>query len=278
MAKFVPGIDGSQGGRKRLFIALAVITALGLCVLLVLAWLVPYVGFGRIHPAIPAIMFCLFGLVITAILAGTIILVWHIYTGKPCFGSRQVRGLATRLLLPFMELVARCVGISPQRLRNSFIKVNNELVLSSAKPIAPKELLILLPHCLQLTTCSRRLTHNVDNCSRCGACPITDLLALRNKYEAELAIATGGTIARRLVVEMRPRFILAVACERDLSSGIQDTYPLPVFGLLNERPSGPCFDTLISLPLVESALLRFIREESLPVSQTLSPAAGENHG
>jgi hypothetical protein len=90
------------------------------------------------------------------------------------------------------------------------------------------------------------------------------LLDLRDRYGVHLAVATGGTIARRLVVEKRPRFLLAVACERDLSSGIQDVYPLPVFGLLNERPNGPCFDTLVSLPMVESALLRFIRPEDLP--------------
>jgi hypothetical protein len=102
------------------------------------------------------------------------------------------------------------------------------------------------------------------------------LLDLRDRYGVHLAVATGGTIARRLVVEKRPRFILAVACERDLSSGIQDTYPLPVFGLLNERPNGPCFDTLVSLPMVESALRRFIRPEDLPAEDSRNPQ-GDGH-
>ncbi|WP_242864780.1 DUF116 domain-containing protein [Youngiibacter fragilis] len=48
--------------------------------------------------------------------------------------------------------------------------------------------------------------------------------------------------------------IIAVACERDLSSGIQDTYPLPVYGILNKRPKGPCLDTLVPLKQVEKAL------------------------
>jgi hypothetical protein len=51
--------------------------------------------------------------------------------------------------------------------------------------------------------------------------------------------------------------ILAVACERDLASGIQDTYPLPVYGILNERPFGPCLDTRVSLARLEDALKRF---------------------
>ena len=50
-----------------------------------------------------------------------------------------------------------------------------------------------------------------------------------------------------------------MACYRDLSSGIQDTYPLPVFGVLNERPNGPCLDTNVSLKRLETALLRFLK-------------------
>jgi len=80
-----------------------------------------------------------------------------------------------------------------------------------------------------------------------------------------MAIATGGTIARRIVVQKRPKLILAVACERDLSSGIQDTYPLPVYGILNERPNGPCLDTLVPLDQMEIALRYFLRMEAAPV-------------
>ena len=76
-----------------------------------------------------------------------------------------------------------------------------------------------------------------------------------------MAIATGGTIARRIVVQARPRIIVAVACERDLSSGIQDTHPLPVFGVINERPNGPCLDTFVSIRRLESAIRRFIGME-----------------
>jgi hypothetical protein len=52
--------------------------------------------------------------------------------------------------------------------------------------------------------------------------------------------------------------IIAVACERDLSSGIQDVYPLPCFGVLNQRPHGPCLDTQVPLEHVEWAIKRFL--------------------
>jgi hypothetical protein len=59
-------------------------------------------------------------------------------------------------------------------------------------------------------------------------------------------------------VQKRPQLIIAVACERDLTSGIQDTYPLPVYGILNRRPFGPCFNTEVPLGEVERIIRRFV--------------------
>lgn len=255
-----------KGARKRLFIGLAVGTSLILCLLLLLGWVIPFIGFGNIHPALPYITGFLFFVAVAVILFGTATLVVHVYRGSPFLGSQRFRGASVRFFLPVMELVGRLGGISPEEVRHSFIKVNNELLLTDTNRYEPGKILILLPHCIQKSACDLRLSHDVNHCRRCGKCPVGGLLALRDLYGVHLAVATGGTIARRLVVEKRPRFILAVACERDLSSGIQDTYPLPVFGLLNERPNGPCFDTLVSLPLVEAALCRFIKKESLPAT------------
>lgn len=155
------------------------------------------------------------------------------------------------------------MGISTEKVRASFIRVNNEMVRAEGRYYKPWEILLLLPHCLQNSHCKNRLTYNIYNCRRCRKCPISDLIALSEKYRIHIAIPTGGTIARRIVVQTRPKFILAVACERDLSSGIQDTYPLPVYGVLNERPIGPCLDTKVSLRHVEWALTKFLDAEAL---------------
>jgi hypothetical protein len=45
-----------------------------------------------------------------------------------------------------------------------------------------------------------------------------------------------------------------VACERDLTSGIKDCYPLPVIGVLNDRPFGPCFNTRVDVEKIDAAL------------------------
>ena len=106
---------------------------------------------------------------------------------------------------------------------------------------------------------------------------MTGLLDISKKYGVHVAIATGGTIARRIVVQKRPKLILAVACERDLSSGIQDTYPLPVYGILNNRPFGPCLNTQVALEDLQEALRLFLNSEFLPDDPTIETLSMESH-
>ncbi len=67
-------------------------------------------------------------------------------------------------------------------------------------------------------------------------------------------MATGGTLARRIIVDRRPRLIIAVACE----AGPEQRHPgqLPAAGLWgpHSRPQAPCFDTLVDLDKVGRGL------------------------
>ncbi|MEJ2364700.1 MAG: DUF116 domain-containing protein [Deltaproteobacteria bacterium] len=250
--------DFSGKAKKRLFIGLVLGTSAIVCLFLAALWVVPYVGLRTIHPAVPWIFGAVVLGAILVVLWVSVGLLLNVFFGKdlPLFG--RMRGVTVRLFLPLMTLVGRALGMPKDRIRSSFIKVNNELVTSQARRYAPGEMLLLMPHCLQNHDCRVKITGNVENCEGCGKCPIKELLKIAHKYGVELAVATGGTIARRIVVQKRPRLIIAVACERDLTSGIQDTYPLPVYGIFNRRPFGPCFNTGLPLEEVEMAIRRFL--------------------
>ena len=71
-------------------------------------------------------------------------------------------------------------------------------------------------------------------------------------------VATGGTLARQIIYNMRPKAVLAIACERDLMSGIQDVFPLPAVGVLNIRPNGPCYNTSVDMGEVRRQLEEII--------------------
>ncbi len=163
-----------------------------------------------------------------------------------------------KLLYPFLMLIAAFMKSRKEAFQYSIIRMNNKLVM--AEKTRTKKILILLPHCLQISDCQIRLTHNINNCKRCGRCEIKDLLEITEQYGLNLSVATGGTLARKIVQELRPEAIIAVACERDLSSGLVDTYPLPVLGIPNERPFGPCFNTRVDLDKVKEAITFFGRD------------------
>lgn len=111
-----------------------------------------------------------------------------------------------------------------------------------------------MPHCLQDSECKVKITHHVENCKLCGKCPIKELIEISGRYGVDLAVATGGTIARRIVLERRPDLIIAVACERDLTSGIQDTTPFPFTGFSTNVLSGPASIPGVSLERVDAVL------------------------
>lgn len=246
--------------RKRLFIGLILGTTLLLSLFLLFLWIITSIGLKNIHPFAPVLLALVLILLIALLLWSSLGLVLNILLGRTFPLTSRFRGLTIKLFLPLMTQLGRLLRIPKEDIRLSFIKVNNELVASERGRFRPHEILLLLPHCLQNSQCSRRLTYEINHCKRCGECPIDQLLALSDRYGIRIAIATGGTIARRIVVQNKPKLIIAVACDRDLSSGIQDTHPIPVFGVLNQRPCGPCLDTLVDIEQIESALRRFLAD------------------
>ena len=164
-------------------------------------------------------------------------------------------------IVPVVIQIASWFGMDKERVQNSFIQISNQLINPEEISVAAEDLLILMPHCIQLADCSYRVTSDIDNCQRCGGCQVDDIIALKEKYGVHLAFATGGTLARKIIKETRPKAIVAVACERDLSSGIQDVYPLPVIGVVNLRPNGPCYNTKVELDKLEAAVKRLLEEQ-----------------
>lgn len=243
------------------FILLLLLTCGLLTGCAILLWWIPYVGFKYIHPDLPAIMAVCFALVVLFLIGGGFTLIFTILRGKNLFFNRRIRGVVIRFLFPMLVIVGKLIGIKKDRVRRSFVEVNNQLVMSEAKEIKPERLLILLPHCLQNHECIVRITGDIESCKKCGRCKIKDLVKLHEKYKVPIAVATGGTLARRIVVEKKPDLIIGVACERDLTSGIQDSYPIPVFGILNKRPFGPCYDTDVDMEMVEEGIRAFLGNE-----------------
>ena len=158
--------------------------------------------------------------------------------------SRVELLLLLKGLLPSTQRIGRLIGTSPDRLTNAFLKLHNALVRLARSQVDTSELVILLPRCL-------------DKPIRRGAREMAD------QYGCHLAIVPGGGEARRVIRERRPRAVVAVACERDLLSGIEEiSGVIPVYALPNRRPAGPCVCTQIELDDLDAAIRNFLGAHS----------------
>jgi hypothetical protein len=240
--------------RKRLFVALMGVTCLLIVGVIYLLWWIPTRGLANIHPDLPRIVGLVFGALSGVALLGTFLLVLTTALGKDILLTRFLRGVVIKFLLPVIEFIGTAFGISKDTIRQSFVAMNNSLVQSQRLLVKSDRILILLPHCLQLFDCEIKVTGDINKCVRCGRCDIKGLAELAEKYRIDISVATGGTLARKVIIEKRPKLVVAVACERDLTSGIKDCYPLPVIGVLNDRPFGPCFNTKVDVDKIDQAL------------------------
>lgn len=248
--------------RKRLFIGLLSASILGAGLLLIGIWYLAANPSRTIFDQL--LLLILAGLLVGGMvvagfgIGGIVLTILYARDISALHGPMRV---AVSIFFPIALAIGRVFDIDKDRIKSSFIEVNNHLVRSKVLKLHPAQILLLAPHCLQNSDCPHKITVNIDNCHRCGKCVVSKLLELRDQYGIHVGMATGGTLARKFVQEYHPRAIVAIACERDLTSGIQDSNPIPVLGVTNERPFGPCFNTQIKLPKVEEAICFFIREK-----------------
>jgi len=141
--------------------------------------------------------------------------------------------LPERLLENLTSRIARLVG-RRDWVEHAAIDVYNALAEHRGRKVGKGELLVLIPRCLSKQA-------------------LDGVLAIAGRYEVPVFVATRGQLARRVIRERRPRAVVAVACERDMMTGLRDVAgKLPVLGLTMRLANGPCRDAMIDLDVMES--------------------------
>lgn len=251
--------------QKRLFLVLILASLLIAGFFSYWLWKISIPGLAIISSHLPwviGLVICTVLLIIMASVTGIILAILGFRTPRFFQG---IAWSAINLFFPMTITIGKLFDVDKERIERSFIELSNHLIRQKQIIVKPEQLLILTPHCIQQENCPHKVTQTITNCRRCGACQVGDLAALTEKYGVHLAIVTGGTLARKVVKTIRPHAILAIACERDLTSGIQDVFPLPVIGILNQRPCGPCCNTRVDMTLVEQTVQKFLGQKPVGV-------------
>jgi uncharacterized protein len=98
-----------------------------------------------------------------------------------------------------------------------------EDVLEQNETLEQSETILLLPHCLRLSSvCKAKTTDEGIICVGCSNDCHANLLrkeALASGYKG-VCIAPGGSMAVKYVKDQKPQGIVAVACEKELAEGV----------------------------------------------------------
>ncbi len=194
-----------------------------------------------------------------AMIAGffSILRIISAHTVQTTWGKTLSARLAFKVFMPVLLSISSVFHYRKDEIRRIYIQANNEHVMSRDQKVKPEKMLVILPHCIQSSKCAYRMRNGLEDCRQCGSCNIGEIKGLVSKYGVRVELATGVTSARKIILDTKPELVIAVACERDLSSGIMDVKGLPVYGILNRRPNGPCKDTFVDIEELEKMIQTF---------------------
>lgn len=243
---------------KGLFLWLSTLSLILLMVMVTGLWYFISPRLHEFNQALPFVLLSALRIFFLILVIGTILVFLTSVFEKNFLIANFAVKLFIRFMYPICIFVGRIFRIRKEKIGESFVNVNDSLIKALDPKYNASDVLILLPHCLQDTSCPIRITVNPDNCKRCGKCNIGDISKLAEEFGVNVAIATGGTLARRIVLKKKPKLIIAVACYRDLVSGIQDAFPIKTFGILNIRPQGPCINTKVDVQTIREALNKIV--------------------
>jgi len=190
---------------------------------------------------LPAVLAGGLALAAGALAAWLAAVAWVLKSGANRLPERLAERGLVPWMLPRLERLGTAFGMSRDRVGNSLMRVYNGLAGARARPgVRPDDLLVLLPRCLSKSAMQ-------------GAMEIS------GRYGVPLFVASRGRYARQMIGMRRPKRVVAVACERDLVSGVGDVGGrLPVLGTTLSLPDGPCKNTEMKIADLEGQIRTFL--------------------
>jgi len=163
------------------------------------------------------------------------------YSGTNLLPERLLERGPYLQVMNYTSLVARLFG-RRDWVEHAAIDIYNTFAVRRGRRVGKGELLVLIPRCLSKQA-------------------LDGVLEIAGRYEVPVFVATRGQLARRVIRERRPRAVVAVACERDMMTGLRDVAgKLPVLGLTMQLPNGPCRDAVLDLSQMEAWVKGLVKE------------------
>jgi hypothetical protein len=147
-----------------------------------------------------------------------------------------------------LEHVATKVGVEENELLQLYVETKNRSMTESFASTPYNERILLLPQCLRAKDCPAEIGKYGYECQQCGRCSIAKIIQITKDLGYKGAfILPGGSLAKKILIDLKPKASLGVACSKELVLGSFLCEKMGVigqgFGLLRDG----CINTLVDV-------------------------------
>ncbi len=154
-----------------------------------------------------------------------------------------------------LEQLASKVGVEEKELFRLYVESKNGSLREKYAATPYNERILLLPQCLRSKDCPAELGDYGYECQECGRCSIKEILHLAKDLGYKgVFILPGGSIAKKLLLEMKPKATLGVACFKELVIGSFLCEKLGIIGQGVVLIKDGCINTLVDRKALNEAL------------------------
>ena len=163
----------------------------------------------------------------------------------------KISGIALQKL----EQVATKVGVEENELLQLYVETKNRSLIKNFASTPYNERVLLLPQCLRAPDCPAELGKYGYECQECGRCIIKTIRQISKKLGYKgVFILPGGSIAQKILTELKPQACLGVACSKELVLGSFLCEKMGVIGQGISLLKDGCINTLVDLRTLNDAL------------------------
>lgn len=154
-----------------------------------------------------------------------------------------------------LEQVATRMGVEENELLRLYVESKNRSLIESFASTPYKERILLLPQCLRAKDCPAELGKYGYECQECGRCNIKTIKQTTEKlgYKGTF-ILPGGSLAQKILLELKPKASLGVACSKELVLASFLCEKMGVVGQGVGLLRDGCINTLVDLTTLTNAL------------------------
>jgi len=160
-----------------------------------------------------------------------------------------------------LERFAAKMGVDEKDLFQLYVKTKNSASREKFASIPYSERILMLPQCLRSRECPAELGEYGYECQECGKCNLKKIIHLAKTLGYKgIFILPGGSIAKKILLEVKPKASLGVACFKELVLGSFLCEKLEVIGQGVALLRDGCVDTIVDWKSLNDALhLRSMR-------------------